>query len=84
MFGKRGKAETKPVVSATSEGSGDSFRESILSSWAVEPLVHPQSHADVSKRNDEKRGFVFCRKCFELIAAKEMKCPNCGAANSRN
>ncbi len=84
MFGKRGKAETKPVTPAVSEESGDSLRENILSAWAVEPLVRPQGSADVQKRSEEKRGFVFCRKCFELIAVKEMKCPNCGAANSRN
>ena len=84
MFGKRSKAETTPASHAVPEESGDSLRESILSAWAVEPLMRPQNSADAQKRSDDKRGFVFCRKCFELIAAKEMKCPNCGAANSRS
>lgn len=80
VFGKKNKATPSPNPAPVS----DPVRENVLSAWAIEPLLQPQSAGKAEPEKSDRKGYVFCRKCFEVIAAQDIKCSNCGAANNRN
>lgn len=81
LFGNKHKEEKQAIQQPIIQ-EPDIGRENVLSAWAVEPLLHKDEDLKMSS-SDEKKGYCFCRKCFEVISANDIKCPNCGSPNNR-
>lgn len=83
MFSKKNK-ESPEQQTNNNLRSEDLARENILSAWAIEPLRFSQKCEQAENPKQERKGYVFCRKCFEVIPMQDIKCAFCGAANNRN
>lgn len=61
--------------------SENNIRKDFLSSWAVndESMSSFAASQESNKEKAErKEGYIICRKCYEIISSREIKCPNCG------
>lgn len=57
-------------------------RSDFLSSWAIDESglasFTSSQEAKRKEKTGKRSGFIFCRKCFEVVPSNEIKCPNCG------
>lgn len=77
----------KKTMTDTESGrlqSPDADRESVLSAWAIEPLLQRETSVQTEQSRPERNGYVFCRKCYAVFSAKDVCCPCCGMMNKRS
>lgn len=81
LFNNKPKGTNEPEQH-TEADSSDADRQSLLSDWgATEAFT---AGKEQPKYVATEFGFIFCRKCYEVISERETKCPYCGYANKRN
>ena len=65
-----------------SDSATDNNRREFLSSWAIDERgltsFTDSQEAKRREKQDRRVGYVFCKKCYEIVRSNELKCPNCG------